>query len=201
MQTMYRTRNFQKLWPEAIVVCPQGLNTVGLLTDPQGKKSGWSMDPITETNRDLQFFDTMLQKLRADYNIDRRRIYATGHSNGGGFTYLLWATRPNEFTAFAPTATTAGKLTTQLNTPKPAFHLIGKNDPLVKPIMQKLTYNWVLKLNACLKIGIQIDSNITHYSSKNGNDVTLFFHEGGHQYPKIANSAIINFFKSQNGLN
>ena len=89
MQTMYRARNFQKLWPEAIVVCPQGLPTIGLLTDPHGEKSGWSMDPFTAKNRDLEFFDAMLQKLRAVYKIDNNRIYATGHSNGGGHLLTL----------------------------------------------------------------------------------------------------------------
>ena len=28
-------------WPEAIVVYPQGLNTPGRLTDPEGKRTGW----------------------------------------------------------------------------------------------------------------------------------------------------------------
>ncbi len=33
-----RSYNYQKLWPEAIVVYMQGLNTPGRLTDPEGKK-------------------------------------------------------------------------------------------------------------------------------------------------------------------
>ena len=108
MLNMYRTRGFEKLWPEAIFICPQGLNTKGMLTDPEGKKSGWVMNDVTDSNRDLQFFDAMLKTLRTDYKIDNSRIYATGHSNGGGFVYLLWATRASEFAAFAPTATAAG---------------------------------------------------------------------------------------------
>jgi len=38
MLNMYKTRGFDKLWPEAIFICPQGLNTKGVLTDPEGKK-------------------------------------------------------------------------------------------------------------------------------------------------------------------
>lgn len=195
MLNMYRTRGFEKLWPDAIFVCPQGLNTKGVLTDPEGKKSGWVMTNQDDSNRDLQFFDAMLKTLRTDYKIDNGRIYATGHSNGGGFTYLLWVTRPNEFAAFAPTATAGGKLIPKLNTPKPGFHLMGQHDPLVKPEWQKITYNKMLRINGCDTEGTRIDSNLTSYVGKNGNDFQLFIHAGGHEYPKNANQAIINFFK------
>ena len=33
------------------------------------------------------------------FKIDEKRVYATGHSNGGGFTYLLWTCRPDAFAA------------------------------------------------------------------------------------------------------
>lgn len=194
MLNMYRTRGFDKLWPDAIFICPQGLNTPGLLTDLEGKRSGWVMSSETESNRDLQFFDAMLKTLKTDYHIDNNRIYATGHSNGGGFTYLLWATRAKEFAAFAPTATAAGKLRTSL-TPKPALHLMGEADPLVKPFMQKATYNMVLNINGCTKEGVKLDSNATLYAGKNGNDVIIFLHGGGHEYPRNANQTIIDFFK------
>lgn len=196
MQNMYRTREFDKLWPEAIFICPQGLNTKGVLTDPEGKKSGWVMTNQTASNRDLAFFDAMLKTLRADYKIDNSRIYATGHSNGGGFTYLLWVTRPNEFAAFAPTATAGGKMLPNLKTPKPGFHLMGENDPLVKPEWQKITYNKMLRVNGCnVAEGKKIDDNITFYKGKDGNDFELFIHSGGHEYPKNANQPIIDFFK------
>lgn len=195
MVNMYRTRGFEKLWPEAIFICPQGLNTKGLLTDPEGKKSGWVMNNQTEGNRDLQFFDAMLKTLRSNYQIDNSRIYVTGHSNGGGFTYLLWVTRPNEFAAFAPTATAGGKLIPKLKTPKPGFHLMGRADPLVKPAWQKMTYNKMLRVNGCVTDGVKIDSNLITYKGKDGNDFQLFIHSGGHEYPKNANQPIIDFFK------
>lgn len=34
MYNIYRTRRFDQLWPDAIFICPQGLNTPGKLTDP-----------------------------------------------------------------------------------------------------------------------------------------------------------------------
>ena len=201
MLNMYTTRSFQKLWPEAIVICPQGLNTVGLLIDPEGKKSGWVVSSDFENNRDLQFFDAMLKTLRTDYKVDDNSVYVTGHSNGGGFTYLLLASRANVFAAFAPTATAAGRLATLFKTPKPVFHLMGTTDPLVKPFMQKATYNRVLKLNDCQQKEIILDSNMILFPGKNGNDVQLFIHSGGHNYPKEANASIIDFFKKHRKAN
>ena len=88
-----RKFSFHTLWPEAMVVYPQGLPTAGKLTDPEGKKSGWQFDAGDYGDRDLKFFDAILASLRQDYRIDDKRIFVTGHSNGGGFTYLLWAKR------------------------------------------------------------------------------------------------------------
>ena len=89
MQNAARTFRLQTRWPEALVVYMQGLNTPGRLTDPEGKRPGWQSAEGDQGDRDLKFFDTVLDSLRKDYRVDDKRIYATGHSNGGGFTYLL----------------------------------------------------------------------------------------------------------------
>ena len=39
--------------------------------------------------------------------IDPRRVYAMGHSNGGGFTYVLWAARGDRFAAYGPSSSGA----------------------------------------------------------------------------------------------
>ena len=43
----------------------------------------------TPDNNDVGFIDAMLDKLNEDYNIDEKRIYATGYSNGGFMAYML----------------------------------------------------------------------------------------------------------------
>src|SRR5947209_7381389 len=53
-------------------------------------------------DRDLKFIDAILATLREKYSIDENRVYATGFSNGGLFTYLLLSQRSNVFAAFAP---------------------------------------------------------------------------------------------------
>src|SRR3954469_21316070 len=115
------THRFQEDWPEAVVVYMQGLNTPGKLTDPEGKKSGWQSGPADQQDRDLHFFDAVLASMKKDYSIDENRIYATGHSNGGAFTYLLWAKRGETFAAFAPVAAAAGLYFVEAKA-KPVFH-------------------------------------------------------------------------------
>jgi len=110
MQNAARMFGYHTIWPEAIVVYMQGLNTPGRLTDPEGKKPGWQHSLGAEGDRDLKFFDAVLASLKKDYKVDTKRIYSTGHSNGGGFTYLLWEARGKEFAAFAPSASLARSL-------------------------------------------------------------------------------------------
>lgn len=195
MRNMYYTRRFDTLWTKAIFVCPQGLNTPGLLTDPEGKRSGWHME-TDSSNIDLQFFDVMLRQLKTNYHIDPKRIYATGHSNGGGFTYLLWATRGDNFAAMAPTASAAGRLNTLLR-PKPALHALGTKDPLVLPAMQRRTCDYVREMNQCAATGQAVAEYTTLYPSATGNPFILYEHPGGHTYPAAVNNIIIHFFQQQ----
>ena len=195
MQNMYRTHRFDLLWPEAIIVYPQGLNTPGNLTDPEGKKTGWQQ-LNTMNNRDLKFFDRMLDSLKKVLDIDDDRLYATGHSNGGNFVYQLWAQRGDLFAAFAPTSTLPGKNLPALK-PKPVFVITGQNDPLVKPGNQYLAHQKLLRLNGCDPNGSKDGPLITRYASKIGAPVELYIHPGGHEYPQDANEAVVRFFKQQ----
>lgn len=191
---MYRTRRFDQLWPEAIFICPQGLNTPGLLTDPEGKSSGWQNQSDILNDRDLKFFDTMLAYFIAQYQVDQDRVFVTGHSNGGGFTYLLWAERGKLFAGLAPTATVAGRNRNKL-IPKPVLHLYGEKDQLVPAERQKNTCEFLLKLNGCTDQETRITENATSFSSKTGNPVIIYKSPGGHSYPQSANQLIIDFFK------
>lgn len=193
-----RTFAYQKHWPEAIVVYLQGLNTPGRLTDPEGKKSGWQSDLGDQQDRDLKFFDAVLESLKKDFKVDEKRIYVTGHSNGGGFTYLLWANRADVFAAVAPSAAVPDRGSRELK-PKPALHVAGEQDPLVKYAWQKLAIDRLKKLNGCdaegkpwAKLG-----NLTgvQYSSKSEAPLVVVTYPGGHQFPAEAPELITKFFK------
>jgi polyhydroxybutyrate depolymerase len=194
MRNAARQFHIHELWPEAIVVYPQGLNTPGRLTDPQGTKSGWQSAVGAQEDRDLKFFDAMLKSLRETYKINDKRIYSTGHSNGGGFSYLLWDARGDVFAAFAPSGAATARAP-QLK-PKPMLHIAGSKDPLVKFEWQEKTIEAVRKINGCDAEGKKTGEFYTSYPSKNDAVVDTYIYDGGHTFPAdAAPKLIVEFFK------
>jgi polyhydroxybutyrate depolymerase len=198
------TFEYQKHWPEAISVYMQGLPTPGALTDPDGKKNGWQKTIGDQSDRDLKFFDAVLATLRKDYKIDDARIYCTGHSNGGGFTYLLWSARGDTFAAVAPSSAGPGGVREALALkPKPCMHIAGEKDMLVKFVNQQRTMERVKKVNGCTDEPKQWggSANALEYPSKSGTPPTpptpfiSVIHPGGHEFYSAALPLIVKFFK------
>ena len=194
------TMPFHKHWPEAIVVYAQGVPTPGKLTDPEGKKTGWQSGTGDQGDRDLKFFDEMQKSFHKGYKIYEKRIFSTGHSNGGGFTYLLWATRGEAFASFAPSAAGPGSLKSARDLkPGPCLHVAGEMDPLVKYENQKRTMEFVRKLNGCEPEGTPWDKSGTLvgtlYESKGNTPFVSLIHPGDHTYPSDAPKLIVKFFK------
>ncbi|MFO0952026.1 MAG: acetylxylan esterase [Isosphaeraceae bacterium] len=196
-----RSFHIHTLWPEAVVVYPQGLPTPGLLTDPEGKRAGWQHSPGVKGDRDLKFFDAMLADLRKEYSVDESRVYSTGHSNGGGFTYLLGATRPGVFAALAPSAAGLGGARRAAGKPEPCalMHLAGRKDPLVKFAWQERSMQAVREINGCTDESEPWgdDPRARLYPSSKNAPFVAFIHDGTHQFPSEGPALIVRFFKEQ----
>ena len=65
--------------------------------------------------------------MRQTYAVDDKRIYSTGFSNGGVFSYLLWAERSQTIAAIGEVA---GRLwdTEHLTEPRPILAIAGRLD-------------------------------------------------------------------------
>jgi polyhydroxybutyrate depolymerase len=194
MRQASRSFLIHEVWPQAIVIYPQGLPTPSALVDPTGEKAGWQSAAGEQGDRDLKFFDVMLADLSAHYRIDPKRIYATGHSNGGLFTYLLWAERGDTFAAFAPSAALLVRGYQKLQ-PKPVLHIGSPNDPLVKFEWQAKMIDFALKLNGCGPRKPDTPG-YTLYPSSKGAEVATYLHTGGHSYPSAAPKLIVQFFQA-----
>jgi polyhydroxybutyrate depolymerase len=186
-----------RAWPEAVVVYMQGLPTPGAITDPDGKLAGWQKGAGDQADRDLKFFDAVLASLKADLKVDEKRVYATGHSNGGAFTYLLWAARGDSLAAVAPSAAVYRQVR-DLKA-KPVLHAAGENDELVKFAWQQRMIDAVLRVNGCeaeakpwAKSGDLVGKS---YESKGGTPVVTVIHPGTHKFPADAVELIVRFFK------
>lgn len=192
-------KRFHEQWSEAIIVCPQGLPTA-TGRDPEGKRAGWQQKLGDNQDRDLKFVDAILKTLREQYRVDDKRIYATGHSNGGGFTYMLWHARGQEFAALAPSAAGGSILRTTKNIkPLPVLHIAGEKDEIVPFENQKRTMEMARKNNGCeaegnpwAKAGNLVG---TQYPSSGGTPFVSVIHAGTHRYPDEAPELIVKFFK------
>lgn len=195
MQNAASSFSLHTRWADAMVVYPQGLQTPGRLTDPEGKKSGWQKSVGDQDNRDLKFFDAMLAGLQQGYKVDAKRLFATGHSNGGAFSYLLWAARGEKFAAFAPSAAVA-VFDFSKAPPKPVLHVAGENDPLVKFAWQQRMMSALRKHNQCGEgRPWDAENGCTLYLSKAGAPLVTFIHPGAHEYPSAAPALIVKFFQ------
>ena len=179
-----------KHWPEAIVLYPQGLPT----TDPEDKKPDWQQASGDQNDRDLKFVDFLLAWLKQNHRIDESRIYATGHSNGGGFTYVLWANRGDVFAAFAPSSSLATQNLPLLK-PHPALHIAGEKDMVVPFAAQQHTLAEIRRINGCVAEGKPWAKDCLLYESPTGTPVVTLVHSGGHQFRSESAALVARFFR------
>lgn len=94
-------------WDETAAVLEEttGLNDApALVIYPDGVDRAWAPAPYARTSgaEDLAFVRALLDDVVSGYPVDRRRIFATGFSNGGGFAAYLGCRMPDTFHAVAP---------------------------------------------------------------------------------------------------
>lgn len=160
--------NLHLAWRDAIVVYLQALDRDGY--------PGWQTERGQDGDRDLKLVDAALAALRKKYAMDEDRIYAAGFSNGAGFTYLLWAERPDVFAAYA---VVAGRLrpSVRLTQPKPLLAVAGERDPQI-PIGDQ---------RAAIRAAMTVNGTNA--------PVETWIHSGGHSFPRGTSERIVAFFK------
>lgn len=185
-----RSFGVQRVWPEATVIYPQGLPTSGM-TDPEGRKNGWQQNLGQNDDRDLKFVDAILAK---HPEIDHKRIFAMGHSNGGRFTYILWTKRPEVFAAYGPSGSPATGMLRALK-PASAFCTAGEKDPLIPYFGQKRSIDYIARLIGVDATKAKVDGYVRIAPGRGGLELGTYVHPGGHEYPPEAAAATVEFFK------
>jgi polyhydroxybutyrate depolymerase len=72
---------------------------------PDGPGEEWQAE-LSPAIRDIELLRALVAQLVSEYNIDPNRIYATGHSMGGGMVYRLACEAADLFAAFSIMAAT-----------------------------------------------------------------------------------------------
>ena len=184
MQNFQHT-NVHVAWSEAIVVYFQGLETRRGLRGWQVEQGG--------VDRDLKLVDAALATLREMYNVDEDRIYATGFSNGGMFTYLLWAERPGVFAAYAPVAARL-RPSVRPTQPRPLFHVAGEGDRQVSYSDQEAAIEIAIEVNGVRGTTMRCGDGCAIYGRSTLAPVMTWVHSGGHVYPRGTTERIVSFF-------
>lgn len=182
----------------AVVAYPNGVIGTG-----GGNRQAWQGAPYAASGvDDVAFTSDLLNTLQNGLCVDQRRVYATGKSNGGGFTGLLACRMAGRIAAIAPVAAAfyPGTGTDQDCTPSrpvPVIDFHGTGDTTIPydgdvsrdlPPIGTWVYGWVLRDN-CAKWGfhqtISPDIAITRWGNCNADAAVqhVAIAGGGHTWP------------------
>ncbi|HEY8850864.1 MAG TPA: PHB depolymerase family esterase [Gemmatimonadaceae bacterium] len=178
-----------------IVVYPSGVGGKGVRI--------WRAEPGPGLMKDVRFISELIDTLKTSYNIDSRRVYANGLSNGGGMSFALSCTMSNRIAAVGMVAAAQtlpwNWCTDHRPVPMIAFH--GTADPEVPynggsswitprpfPNVQRWVANWARR-NRCgaspVESVVAVDVTRLAYTSCADDAAVVLYtvHGGGHTWP------------------
>lgn len=114
-----------------IAVFPNGYSKL-----PGGKLATWNAGNCCGGARDagiddVGFIRALLERLHTQLNIDRKRIFANGMSNGGMMAYRLACEAPDLFRAIASVAGTDNTSACTPSQPLSVLHIHARDDDMV----------------------------------------------------------------------
>ncbi len=185
-----RIYHIERSWPEAVVVYPDGLPVIA-----QGSNApGWSTQ-VSQTNRDVRFFDAIYAKVMADYHADKGRVFAMGHDNGGSFVYTLWSLRGKWITGFGVSQAVGGQGIYLM--PRPCFMTMSEADEVLDFEAQQRSLGAVQQANGTSRMGTQSGMNGMLYSGTA--PLMVWTYQGNHTFPGNCVPAMVQFFKGAPG--
>jgi polyhydroxybutyrate depolymerase len=171
-----------------IVVYPAGRDAVG----PRVWHIGGERDP--------RYIADLIDKLRGEYNIDPKRIYANGFSNGGGMSFALSCRMPDRFAAIGMVgaALLLPSRWCKSTQPMPMIGICGLRDPVYPGGTTWVASNlapflpfgadWARRNRCAPSVqDVEIGDGVTRREYKQcANDATVALYtlrDGGHTWP------------------
>lgn len=168
-----------------IVVYPQGTNRRGKIipgyTWNAGACCGWAQKHEID---DTAFIGALIDDLRKLINIDEKRIYATGHSNGAMMCYRMACELSDRIAAIAPVSGPMQMKGCRPSRPVPIMHFHGTDDPFV-PFEggkgpRSLPGQFFASVDETIKFWLEVNGidSIKPKASRKGNAVKSYFGPG-----------------------
>ncbi|MDE7421256.1 MAG: dienelactone hydrolase family protein [Muribaculaceae bacterium] len=125
-----------------------------VLVFPEGIDHGWDLGG----NKDVDFICAIIDKMEQEHNISTGRVYLTGFSMGGMFTYFCANRIADKIAAFVPVSGyPMWDKTASSSRPVPIMHVHGTGDDVcVFSGVQPTLDNWI-KHNGCNTVETLID--------------------------------------------
>ena len=138
----------------------------------------------------------LVEEASRRYRVDPTRVYAGGFSNGGRFSFILLAQKPEVFAAFLMIGSLAPDLA-GATTPRPVMYLFGKDEPKRFQEMWHQTAIALVDLNrSSNKQQEWAPDYIEFPATPGGAQTVIHLYRAGHIWPHGGNPHIVRFFKS-----
>jgi polyhydroxybutyrate depolymerase len=138
-----------------------------VLIAPDGVGMSWNAGSCCGGNKqdDVAFFRDMVKKATAELCIDSKRVYVSGHSNGGAMTYRLACEASDIFAAVAPVCGWMAAPACTPARPIPVLAIRSKDDPTVKIETADADIDKWLSHDACEETSVTTSGVCTTYTS------------------------------------
>ncbi|GAA4053582.1 hypothetical protein GCM10022409_45640 [Hymenobacter glaciei] len=158
---------------------------------PNGLNNSWNAGINNANVDDIGFVNRLLDVLAGQYSVDAQRVYATGFSMGGYFSYRLACQLSNRIAAVAPVSGLQLGSCAPVRS-VPVLHIHGTSDPIVSYSQVAGSLNYWRNRNGCTAAAQTT-------SLPNGVDLTVYggctqgaevrhyrINGGGHSWPRTS---------------
>ncbi|HTF27387.1 MAG TPA: PHB depolymerase family esterase [Flavitalea sp.] len=179
-----------------IVVYPDGVpGPLKIQTWNAGGCCGFAMETKID---DIKFISQLIDKLVAEYKINPKKIYATGHSNGGMMSYRLACELSGKIAAIAPNSSTmVVSAPCNPSRPVPVLHMHSEKDtnvPYKGGYGTGISNSYSPPLDSVLNVWSMIDAC--------GNPAQTITQSSGYTFKKWSgclNNTSINYYLTTDG--
>jgi polyhydroxybutyrate depolymerase len=178
-----------RVWPEAMAVYADGMPRFGA----GGIQPAWQSRPGDLGDRDVAFFDSMLDWLRANHCVDEKRVFVMGYSNGAGLASVLACERAG---IIAGVAIASGSLACTPPEARPVILSHGLRDSTIgyeKAVEAAAAWS---SRNGCSAPPRSGAPGCFVANACSAAPVTLCSYDGGHEYNESFTRALVELFKT-----